>query len=73
MNPQKEREIFIAEVRQLDSFNFYEFSVSPFEFDEESRIFYFPPTQLLWETTHAYELCLIFQDLKFLFYWLLAA
>ena len=53
MDNQKEREIFIAEVRQLDSFNFYEFSVSPFEFDEESRIFYFPNTQLLWETWKA--------------------
>lgn len=53
MDTQKEREIFIAEVRQLDSFNFYEFSVYPFEFDEESRIFYFPPTQLLWETWKA--------------------
>ena len=47
MDNQKEREIFIAEVRQLDSFNFYEFSVSPFEFDEESRIFYFPPCPLI--------------------------
>ena len=33
--------------------NFYEFRVSPFEFDEESRIFYFPPTQLLWEAWKA--------------------
>ena len=53
MDFQKERESFVDEVRQLDSFNFYEFSVSPFEFNEEMEMFYFPPTQLLWEAWQA--------------------
>ncbi|WP_111857795.1 hypothetical protein [Acinetobacter sp. CFCC 10889] len=48
-----QRKNFITQVSELDSFNLYEFSINPFEWDEIDQKFYFPPTQLLWETWQA--------------------
>ena len=48
-----QRKNFITQVGELDSFNLHEFTLSPFEWDEVDQRFYFPPTQLLWETWQA--------------------
>ena len=53
MNIDKERELFKEEVSELDSFDLNDFTLNPFDWDEENQKFYFNPTQLMWEVWQA--------------------
>ena len=53
MGIEKERELFKEEVSELDSFDLNDFTLNPFDWDEENQKFYFNPTQLMWEVWQA--------------------